>query len=98
MVAQGFELGATAVVSRPKEVIPKLVQIEATQKAARPAATADPSPAITSGAAAFASIFAAIREGKLFMLSDAESATSEIIHSIEQKGLSAWLDDVRRYH
>jgi len=97
MVAQAFALGATAVVSRPKEVIPKLVQIEATQKAARPAA-AERSPAITSGAAAFASMFAAIREGKLFMLSDAESATSEIIHSIEEKGLSAWLDDVRRYH
>ena len=43
-------------------------------------------------------MFAAIREGKLFMLSDAESATSEIIHSIEQNGLGAWLDDVRRYH
>src|SRR6187399_1913437 len=35
MVAQAFALGATAVVSRPKEVIPKLVQIEAAQKAAR---------------------------------------------------------------
>ncbi len=97
MVAQAFALGATAVVSRPKEVIPKLMQIEATQKAARPGA-AEPSSAITNGAAAFASMFAAIREGKLFMLSDAESATSEIIHSIEQNGLGAWLDDVRRYH
>src|SRR3954454_21198354 len=41
VVAQAFALGATAVVSRPREVIPKLVQIEATQKAARPAAIAE---------------------------------------------------------
>lgn len=97
MVAQAFALGATAVVSRPKEVIPKLVQIEAAQRAAKPA-LAGPSSEITNGAAAFASMFAAIREGKLFMLSDAESATAEVIDSIEQNGLGAWLDDVRRYH
>ena len=33
-----------------------------------------------------------------FELSDADNATSEIINSIEQKGLGTWLDDVRRYH
>jgi putative nucleotidyltransferase with HDIG domain len=97
MVAQAFALGATAVISRPKEVIPKLVQIEAAQQAAK-SGTADPLSGITNGAAAFASMLSAIREGKLFMLSDAESATSEIIHSIEQDGLGVWLDDVRRYH
>jgi len=62
MVAQAFALGATAVISRPKEVIPKLMQIEAAQKAARFSAV-DPSSEITNGAAAFASMFAAIREG-----------------------------------
>jgi putative nucleotidyltransferase with HDIG domain len=97
MVAQAFALGATAVVSRPKEVIPKLVQIEAAQKAAKSSAF-EPSSEIANGAAAFASMFAAIREGKLFMLADAESATSEIIHGIEKNGLGVWLDDVRRYH
>jgi putative nucleotidyltransferase with HDIG domain len=97
MVAQAFALGATAVVSRPKEAIPKLVQIETAQKAAK-SAVADVSSEITNGAAAFASMFSAIREGKLFMLSDAENATSEIISSIEQNGLGVWLDDVRRYH
>src|SRR5258708_31591967 len=35
MVAQAFALGATAVISRPKEVIPKLMQIETAQTAAR---------------------------------------------------------------
>ena len=43
-------------------------------------------------------MFSAIRDGKLLMLSDAESATSEIISGIEQKGLGVWLEDVRRYH
>jgi len=97
MVAQAFALGATAVVSRPKEAIPKLVQIEAAQRAAQ-ADSAATSSAITNSAAAFASVFSAVQAGKLFMLSDAENATSEIINGIEQNGLGVWLDDVRRYH
>jgi putative nucleotidyltransferase with HDIG domain len=43
-------------------------------------------------------MFSAIRAGKAIKLSDAENATSQIINSIAQNGLSAWLDDVRRYH
>ena len=43
-------------------------------------------------------MFSAIRDGKPINLSCAERATSQIIDSIEQNGLSAWLDDVRRYH
>jgi putative nucleotidyltransferase with HDIG domain len=95
MVAQAFALGATAVVSRLKEITPKLAQIEVAQRAAQ---AANASPEITRNAASFASMFSAIRKGKPLMLSDAENATSEIINGIEQNGLSAWLDDVRRYH
>jgi putative nucleotidyltransferase with HDIG domain len=94
MVVQAFALGATAVVSRPREIISKLAQIEAAQRAA----LGDASPGLTKGAAAFASMFSAMREGKPFVLSDAENATSEIISGIEQKGFGVWLDDVRRYH
>jgi putative nucleotidyltransferase with HDIG domain len=97
MVAQAFALGATAVVSRPREIISKLEQIEVAQKAAQ-AGLAVASSEITDGAAAFASMFSAIREGKPLRLSDAENATSEIINGIEQNGLGVWLDDVRRYH
>jgi putative nucleotidyltransferase with HDIG domain len=97
MVAQAFALGATAVVSRPREVIPKLAKIEAAQRATK-SGTAGASADIIKGAVAFASIFSAAREGKPLKLSDAESATSEIISSVEQKGLGTWLDDVRRYH
>lgn len=97
MVAQAFALGATAVVSRPREIILKLAQIEVAHKAAQGDLAAN-SPEITDTAAAFASMFSAIRGGKPIKLSDAENATSQIINSIAQNGLSAWLDDVRRYH
>jgi len=80
-----------------REVIPKLQKIEAAQRAAKSGAAGD-APDIVKGAVAFASIFTAAREGKPFELSDADNATSEIISSIEQKGLGTWLDDVRRYH
>ena len=55
-------------------------------------------PAITDSAAVFASMFSAVRSGNPINLADAEQATSQIINSITQNGLSAWLDDVRRYH
>jgi putative nucleotidyltransferase with HDIG domain len=97
IVAQAYALGATAVVSRPREIIFKLAQIEVAEKAAQ-TDLAITSPEITNSAAAFASMFSAIQGGKLINLSDAERATSEIINSIAQNGLSAWLDDVRRYH
>ena len=97
MVAQAYALGATAVVSRPKEIIFKLAQIEIAEKSAqRDIAIA--SPEITESTAAFASMFSAVRARKQINLSDAERATLQIIDSISQKGLAAWLDDVRRYH
>jgi len=97
VVAQAFALGATSVVSRPKEAIPRLAEIEVVQKAAQ-ASLAHAASEITKGAAAIGSMFAAVRDGRPFKLSDAESATTEIINGIEQNGLGVWLDDVRRYH
>ena len=97
MVAQAYALGATAVVSRPKEIIFKLAQIEIAEKAAQ-SDIAITSPEITQSTAAFASMFSAVRAGKQINLSDAERATLQIINSISEKGLAAWLDDVRRYH
>jgi putative nucleotidyltransferase with HDIG domain len=97
MVAQAYALGATAVVSRPREIIFKLAQIEVAEKAIQTNLDVT-SPEITNSAVAFASMFSTIQGGKLIDVSDAERATSEIINSIAQNGLSAWLDDVRRYH
>lgn len=97
MVAQAYALGATAVVSRPGEIVSKLARIEVAEKAAQ-YGFAVASPEITDSVAAFASMFSAIRSGKPVNLSDADNATSQIINGIEQNGLAAWLDDVRRYH
>ena len=97
MVAQAFALGATSVVSRPKEIVSKLAQIEVAHKAMQ-AVMPKASPEITHSAAAFGAMFTAIRDGRPFKLSDAENATTEIIHGIEQNGLTSWLNDVRRYH
>jgi putative nucleotidyltransferase with HDIG domain len=97
MVAQAFALGATSVVRSSREVVVKLAQLEVAEKAAK-ADIADASPENADGAAAFASMFAAIQSGKSINLSDAENATSQIVDAIAQNGLGAWLDNVRRYH
>ncbi|HXN70565.1 MAG TPA: HD domain-containing phosphohydrolase [Bradyrhizobium sp.] len=97
MVAQAYALGATAVVSQPKDIMRQLAQIEVARNTAqRPCS--DISPEIADGAAALASMFSAIRAGRPMNLLDAEHATSQVINSIAQYGLAAWLDDVRRYH
>jgi putative nucleotidyltransferase with HDIG domain len=97
LAAQAFALGATAVVRNPREIASKLALIEVAAKAAEPdSATAPPETA--DPATAFASMFSTIRSGRSINLSDAENATLQIISSIAQKGISAWLDDVRRHH
>jgi putative nucleotidyltransferase with HDIG domain len=95
MIAQALALGATSVVSGPKEIIFKLAQIEA--KVTK-GGVADASCEISNSAAAFASMFSAIRRGQSIDLADAEHATTQIMNSIDRNGLSTWLNDVRRYH
>lgn len=97
MVSQAYALGATSVVRNSREVVFKLAEIEVAERSAKTDFVVA-SPATADGAAAFASIFAAIRNGKSISLSDAEFATTQIIGGIAQNGLGAWLDDVRRYH
>jgi putative nucleotidyltransferase with HDIG domain len=97
MVSQAYALGATSVVRNSREVVFKLAEIEVAARSAKTDFVVA-SPATADGAAAFASIFAAIRNGKSISLSDAEFATTQIIGGIAQNGLGAWLDDVRRYH
>jgi putative nucleotidyltransferase with HDIG domain len=95
MVEQAYALGATDVISRPKEVLAKLAQI-IERTAQTNAAVAEPE--IIEGAAAFAAMFLAARNGQPLNIADAERATSHIINSIAKNKLSPWLDDVRRYH
>jgi putative nucleotidyltransferase with HDIG domain len=97
MIMQAYALGATSVVSRPREIVSKLAQIEAAEKVKR-ADLGATFPQIAASAAVFASLFSAIRTGEPIDLSEAERTTSAIINSISQNGLAAWLDDVRRYH
>jgi len=96
MVAQAHALGATAVLSRAKEAILKVAQIEDVETAAEDAA--DPAPEMDEGVAAFASMFSNVRRGRPLRLVDAKRATSRIINRVGQDGLTAWLDEVRRYH
>lgn len=97
MVAQAYALGATGVVSRSREIIVKLAQIEIAAKAAQ-TDIATISPEIADIAAAFTSMFSAIQNSRPINLSDADQVTSQVISSIARNGLSAWLDGVRRYH
>jgi putative nucleotidyltransferase with HDIG domain len=97
MVAQAYALGATSVISRPKEAVLKVAEIEHAETAAEDDA-ADPALAMDEGVAAFASIFSNVRRGKPMKLADAQRATSKIITRVGQDGLSTWLDEVRRYH
>jgi HD-GYP domain-containing protein (c-di-GMP phosphodiesterase class II) len=97
MVAQAYALGATAVVSRAKEAIRTITRIEKAETAAQEDA-ADPASDLDEGAAAFASMFSNVRLGKPVNLADAERATSQIVRRVEDGGLAAWLDEVRRYH
>ena len=99
LVAQAYALGATSVVSRPRDIMFELEQIDVARKAA--AQTDEPATApaeVTDSATAFASMFSAVRLGRQIDLLDAEHATVQIINSIGQNGLRPWLDDVRRYH
>ena len=97
MVAQAHALGATAIISRPKEAILKVAQIEEAE-AAEENNAADPTPEMDEGVAAFASMFSNVRRGRPLKLVDAKRATSKIITRVGQDGLSTWLDEVRRYH
>jgi len=97
MVAQAFALGATAVVSRPREIASKLAQVELAQRGIEPELGAPPRE-LAGSAESFSSLFVAASRGKQITLSDAENATLDVINGIRQTGLNAWLDDVRRYH
>jgi putative nucleotidyltransferase with HDIG domain len=96
MVAQAFALGATSVVRSSREIAPKLAEIEAAAQTSRENSGARAE--IADCAKGFAAMFAAIKRGSPITLSEAENTTTQIIDNIAQNGLSAWLDDVRRYH
>src|SRR5580692_1798468 len=98
MVAQAYALGATSVVRSTREIAPKLAQIETAARAAAGINSKTVRSETIDCAKAFATMFAAINQGLSVDLAEAENITSHVINSIERDGLSAWLDNVRRYH
>jgi putative nucleotidyltransferase with HDIG domain len=96
MVAQAYALGATTVISRPKEAAFRLAQIEDVEKAAQREAAMPPD--MSSASATFASMFSAVRNGRPINILDAEHATAQIVDRVKRDGLVTWLDEVRRYH
>jgi putative nucleotidyltransferase with HDIG domain len=97
LVAQAYALGATGVVHNAKQAVSKLTEVEAAMRAAETGSECGPTW-ITDCGKAFASMFAAIGNGKAIHLADAEIVTTQIISSITQNGLNGWLDNVRKYH
>jgi putative nucleotidyltransferase with HDIG domain len=97
VVARAFALGATDVLSQPRDIIPKLRKVELAQRRMKPGFASEP-PEVAKCAASFSSLFSAVGRGKQITLADAEQATLEVVNGIKQNGLNAWLDDVRRYH
>src|SRR5262249_15828709 len=97
MVAQAFALGATEVLFRSRDVVPKLAKIELAQQRMQARSASEPSE-IAKSAASFSSLFSAIGRGKQITFGDARNATLEVVNGIKQNGLNVWLDDVRRYH
>jgi len=97
MVAQAYALGATDVLSRPKDIMPKLAKVELAQQRTKPGFANQP-PEVARCAESFSSLFSAVGKGKQITLVDAEKATQDVVNGIKRNGLNAWLDDVRLYH
>jgi putative nucleotidyltransferase with HDIG domain len=98
MVAQAYALGATSVVSRPKEAIVKITEIAEAAKASAQGDPENPPSETADSAAAFGSMFSAVRGGRPVNFTDALRATSQVVDRVKQNGLTTWLDEVRRYH
>lgn len=97
LIAQAYALGATSVAHNAKEAVSRLARVEATVRASQ-AGVECAIGHMADSSAAFASMFSAVGGGQTVNLADAETVTSQIIASINQHGLSGWLDNVRKYH
>ena len=97
LIAQAYALGATSVAHSAKEAVSRLAQLEAAMRASEAHLESAPD-GMADSSAAFASMFSAVGQGQAINPGDAETVTSQIIASVNQTGLSGWLDNVRKYH
>ena len=96
MIVQAQALGATAILSRPQEIVSRVEQIQAFRSAE--AAPSGAAPDILDSARALATLFSAVLDGTSIDVADATRATHHVIDGVRVKGLATWLDEVRRYH
>jgi putative nucleotidyltransferase with HDIG domain len=98
LIVQAHALEATGTISRPldrDELLSRLAQFEvAAPRNASLASSTD----LGANAVLFESMFSAILNGTPIELADAKRATEQIINSVSQRGLTSWLDDVRKHH
>jgi putative nucleotidyltransferase with HDIG domain len=97
LIAQAYALGATSVAHNAREAVSRLARVEPSVRASKAGIECAPDR-MADSSAAFASMFSAVGHGRAVSLADAETVTSQITASVNQYGLSGWLDNVRKYH
>ncbi|MDQ8732464.1 HD domain-containing phosphohydrolase [Bradyrhizobium sp. LHD-71] len=98
-VVQAYSLGASSVIPTPldaRSLQQKLAMLYPT--IANDTEDAGPPTVVSNAAAALASMFDAVLNGRQLDFAEAQIATSEVIDAVASNGLTTWLDNVRRYH
>jgi putative nucleotidyltransferase with HDIG domain len=97
---QAYALGATNVLSNnatQNELLAQLADSSRHSIVSRAAAD-DAKVAASAGASALASMFSSVLAGSQVDVAGAEATAGKIADSVEDDGLSAWLDTVRSHH
>jgi putative nucleotidyltransferase with HDIG domain len=98
-VVQAYSLGASSVIPAPLDARALQYKLALLYPSGTDDTRADAQPqAMSTSAAALASMFDAVVNGKSVDVAQAQAATSEIIDTVASHGLTNWLDNVRRYH
>jgi putative nucleotidyltransferase with HDIG domain len=98
LIVQAHALEATGTISRPLDRDELLGRLARFETAAPRNVSLAPSTDLVGSAVLFESMFSAILNGTPVELADAKRATEQIINSVSQRGLTSWLDDVRKHH
>jgi putative nucleotidyltransferase with HDIG domain len=99
-IAQAYALGATLVLTGPFNQA-KLLSVLADRSGSSahlPATASDDDEASSIGAAAIASLFAAVRNGTAIDVKGTRDAGRKIADHVAEKGITDWLTTVRRHH
>lgn len=98
-VVQAWSLGASSVIPSPLDARSLQYRLAMLYPGADDdGVTGEQPAAMAHSAAALSSMFSSVLNGRPVNLAEAQEATSEIIDTVASKGLTTWLDNVRRYH